>query len=253
MRDSTKGALLLASLLLGVVVSGLIAHRHARQRKAAEARALLLEGRADALLEREAAAKAATAEADRKAEGWRQEVAHLRAALAVRPLPSAPQPVPADASASLVVRGIQDLGLHPEPLAGPLALGLTLPDGRTVLQWGREAQRIPAYVARLGVLEDLARAQEGATSALLQRADSADDALAAADARAAAQAQRAEALQEAMRLQPGDRPWSAGLLVGIDAFGARRTGAYASRAWGPVQVQVVVLGNVAAIGGGIRF
>jgi hypothetical protein len=262
MTDATKAAILLGALTLTAIVGGLYGAHQSAAKAAALHRAAIAEGEARASQQAETQAKAERAAAQQVAATQLQRVADLERQLAQHPAPPPAQPVPPDAPAALVVAGLSGLGLHPRLLGEavkdslttePLALGLTLPDARTTLQWGREAQRVPPLAARLGALEALAQAQEGATSALLQRADAADRATSAADARADAEHRRAEALQQALHLTPVDRPWTAGLLVGLDTTGTRRAGAYLSRSWGPIHAQVVVLGNTAAVGGGIRF
>jgi len=195
---------------------------------------------------RESQAKASAKASGELAEDRLREVERLRGQLASRPTPPPAEPVAPDASAADVAAGLSGLGLRPVLLGGDPALGLNLPDGRTILGWGREVQRVPPLVARLETLEQLAQAQEGATSALHRQAADLAAALKASD-----EGREAER-RIARRLAP-DRPWAAGLLVGVDTTGTRRLGAYASRSWGPAQFQVVVMGNQAAIGGGFRF
>ena len=253
MTDATKAAILLGALTLAALGGGAFGVHQAKGKAAALHQAAIAEGERNAAQQAETQAKADKTAAQQVAAAQLQRVAELEHQLAQHPMPPPAQPVPPDASADLVVAGLQGLGLHPKPLGGDLALGLDLPDSRTTLTWGREAQRVPPLAARLEALETMTTAQEGATGALLQRADAADRASAAADARADAEHRRAEALQRALHLTPVDRPWSAGLLTGLDTNGVRRAGAYLSRSWGPIQAQIVVLGNTAAIGGGVRF
>jgi hypothetical protein len=254
MTDATKAAILLGTLTLSAVLAGVFGVHQARAKVAALRRAVIAEGEARASQQSETQAKAERAAAQQVAATQLQRVADLERQLAQHPAPPPAQPLPPDASVSLVLAGLHDLGLHPGQITlHDLALGLSLPDARTTLQWGREAQRAPALAARLETLESLTQAQEGTTNALLQRAEAADRATSAAEARADAEHRRAEALQQALHLTPVDRPWTAGLLVGLDTTGQRRAGAYLSRSWGPVHAQVVVLGNTAAIGGGICF
>jgi len=148
------------------------------------------------------------------------------------------------------VAGLQGLGLTPHLLDAGLALNLS--DGRTTLGWGREALRVPGLQLRVAALEGLSAAQGEQAQALRQAQAATSQALEAADTRADAQQRRAEALQRAIDLRP-DRRWTAGLLVGADATATRHLGAYASRSWGPVHLQIVYLANTAAIGGGFRF
>lgn len=257
MTDATKASILLGALALAALGAGAFGVHQSRAKADALQQAAIAQGEAHAAQQAEAQAKADRAAAQQVAAEQLRHVADLERQLAQRPMPAPAQPVPPDASADLVVAGLQGLGLHPQllgsGLAPDLSIGLTLPDSRTTLSWGRESQRVPALAARLETLEALRQAQEGATSALLQRAEAGDRATAAADARADAEHRRAEALQQALHLTPVDRPWSAGLLVGLDTTGTRRAGAYLSRSWGPIQAQIVVLGNTAAVGGGIRF
>ena len=260
MTDATKASILLGVLALAVAVSVGVAIHESRGRAAAQVEAKKQEGRADAAGEREAQAKTAKAAAEQLAARALGEVARLKAVAAQHPAPPAAQPVPPDATADLVVAGLRDLGLRPgllgapaaPDLALPLSIGLTLPDSRTALAWGHEAQRVPPLSERIAALEQLAQAQEGATSALLQRAEAADQATAAADTRADAEHRRAEALQRAVDLNPL-RHWAPGVLVGVDDTGTRRVGAYLQWSSGPIHAEVVVLNNTVAIGGGIRF
>lgn len=216
----------------------------------AEANALRMEGRADAADRREAETKKQKAAAEQVAAERGREVARLKAERDALPPDPGPHPVPADASRELVVGGLRGLGLSPQVLAADPPLGLTLQDGRTVLGWG---VRLGPLQSRLNATLALSAAQEHEVEALKASAAATDAALAACDDGRAAQAARAESLAEALRRRPVDRLWSVGGLVGVDTSGARRFGAYVTRAWGPVQVQVVVVGNHAAVGGGIRF
>lgn len=202
--------------------------------------------RAEDAIKREAKAKTQAAEAGRLASVRLDEVERLRQELGKRPVPPPPDPVDPNASAVSVAGDLQGLGLRPVLLGEDPALGLALADGRTVLTWGRQAQRVPPLVARLETLEELGRAQTSAAEALRLQVSGLGTALAACDEGRDAERQRAKSLAP-------DRPWSVGLLVGIDTTGTRRVGAYVSRAWGPIHVQGVVLGNQAALGAGFRF
>lgn len=251
MTDATKASILLGTLILAALAGGGSAAWQASRARAALHQAAIHEGRALEAQQAEAAAKADRAAAQQQAKAQAARVAELERQLAHRPVPPPAEPVPADAPAALVVAGLQGLGLQPRLLVDGLAL--SLPDGRTVLGWGREAARAPALALRLSTLEDLAQAQRDQIGGLTDMIGATDRALIAADARAQAQQGRAEALEVALKHSPSDRPWSAGLLVGLDASATRRAGVYLTRSWGPVQLQVTVLGNTAALGGGIRF
>jgi len=249
-----KGKIILACILVAVFVAACLVYRHQELRaQAAEAQALIFLGREKAALDAETKAKTEKAVAQQVVDAKTQRVAELEAVLAKHPSPPPAQPVPIDANAPDVVAGLQVLGVHPSLLGADPAIGLNLPDGRTVLGWGREALRVPQLDARVGSLEDLSRAQADQAQAMKDQAAKADEALAAADARAVAATGRADSLQTALNLRPVDRPWSAVALVGLDAMGARHYGGGVSRSWGPVHVDVIVLGNMAAVGGGIRF
>lgn len=152
---------------------------------------------------------------------------------------------------AIQVAGLQQLGLHPQPLAEGLALPLT--DGRTALTWGREVLRVPGLEARLTTLEDLIRAQGDQVAAKDQQLAATDRALAASEAETAAQHRRAEALQRAVNLAPRWRPTAVGLIAGLDETGTRRLGAYLSRTWGPVEVGALYLNRTAGVTAGIRF
>ena len=246
--------IILAAVTVGIFLGACQVYRSQTLRvQAAEAAALVFQGRESAAIERETAAKTEKAVAEQLVEAKTQRVVELEGALAKHPSPPAAQPVPIDASASDVVVNLQVLGIHPKLLSADPAIGLNLPDGRTVLGWGREALRVPDLAARLDALGDLSHAQADQAQAMKDQAAKADEALAAADARAVAATGRADSLQTALKLSPKDRPWAATALVGMDTTGARRLGASVSRAWGPVQIQIVILGNTAAVGGGIRF
>ncbi len=254
MTDATKAALLLGTLALGLVVAGGVAVHQRNQRNQALHQAAVMEGVAHAAQQAEAQAKADRTAADLREEASQRQVARLEAELARRPVPPPAQPVPVDAPATVVVAGLQGLGLHPHLLgAGPAVIGLELPDGRTTLGWGREALRVPGLTARLATLEELAQAQAQHSDAQAQQLAAADRTITAADARADAQAQRAASLQRAIDLTPRWRPTSAGLVVGVDSAGTRHLGAYLTRSWGPVEVGALYLDRHAALMGGIRF
>ena len=175
-----------------------------------------------------------------------QRVTQLEAALAQHPAPPKAKPVPADATAQEVASGLTALGVKPLVQAGDYPLGLRLPDGRAVLGWGREALRVPGLEARGAALDEL----HTADVAVLSKTN---DALSAADTRATAESKRADASDKALAKAPLDKPWAVGLLTGYDTTGARKFGAYVNGSYGPVQGQIIVLGNSAAIGAGFRF
>lgn len=242
------GAGIAALALIGVGVWRDRAQSH--RADMAEARALKQEGRADAAENREAQAKVEKAAAEQVAAQWSREVARLRAERDALPPDPGPQPVPADAPVQVVAGGLRSLGLNPQVLGVDPALGLSLQDGRTALGWG---VRLGPVEGRLESTLLLSEAQAKEAEALRARAEADEAALAACDEGKAAQASRADFLAEALRRRPVDRLWSVGGLVGMDTSGALRFGAYVTRAWGPAQVQLVVIGNQAAIGGGFRF
>lgn len=253
MTDATKASILLGALALAAMSGGAFGLVQRYQKQAAIVEAQRQASIAEKAGAAEAIHKAARAAAEQQAQAALQDVARLKTQVAAHPVPPAAEPVPADASAGVVVAGLQSLGLTPEPIQAPLAVGLTLPDGRTVLQWGREAQRIPPLVARLGALETLAQAQEGATSALLRQQAATDQALTAADTRADAQQRRAELLQRAIDLTPRWRPTAAGVIYSMDATGARHLGAIITRTWGPIEVGALYLNNQAGVIAAYRF
>jgi hypothetical protein len=207
---------------------------------------LALEGERDAAKRARAQALESAAEAGRLAEARGQEVIRLRAQFRNLPQDPGPRPVDPDATSAALVAELGGLGIRAALLDAPLALGLTLGDGRTVLFWGREARRIPFLAARLGTLEELALAQEGATGALHQQVADLTTAYRSCEV-------QLETERRLARLKASDRPWSAGALLGFDPSGQRHLGAYVSRSWGPIQVQVAIVGDRAAVGGGIRF
>lgn len=251
MTDAAKARLLLGGLFLAIVASGAFAYIQNRRADAAERQAAVHLGRADAAAEREAQAKAAKAAADQLVRQREAEILALHAQLAQHPAPPPARPVPPDAPAGLVVAELQGLGLAPRLL--PDGLALSLPDGRTTLGWGREAQRVPQLAARLGILEELTRAQADQAEASRRRGEAADQAIAEADARADAQERRAEALQRAIDLRPRWRPSAAGVIVGVDSTGSRHLGAYATHAWGPLEVGALYINRTAGLTAAIRF
>ena len=262
MTDATKATLLLGALALAAVSGGIYGWVQSRGRTAALHQAAIAEG--EALAERQAKekAKAERAAADQVAKAQTLRVAQLQAELDRHPRPAPAQPVPADAPVAVVVAGLQQLGLRPQPL-GPAvkdsltaqtpALALTLPDGRTVLAWGRDALRVPGLEARLDTLQDLTRAQADQAAAKDQQLAATDRALAASEAEAAALRRQAAALQRAVDLTPRWRPRAAGLIVGLDAQGQRHLGALASYTLGPVEVGGLYLNHTAGAYAAIRF
>lgn len=193
----------------------------------------------DAAKQAEEVAMEKAQESGRVADGWRAEADALRGKLAGLPKDPGHRPVPSNASAPVVVRGLVGLGVNPVPDRADV--NLTLKDGRTVLGWGYEAQRVGPLVARLETTTALAEAQERENDALRDRGDHLESAVKAADA-------QVEAL---IRMQ--DRRWSAGLLMNLDLSGRRRFGGYASRNIGRIQALAVVEQDRASIGAGWRW
>jgi len=251
MMAATKASILLGSLLAVALAGGAYGVHQSRAKEAALHQAAVAEGEARAERQAKEKAQADRAVADQLAAAQTQRVAQLQAELARRPRPTPAEPVPSDALVAVVVAGLQQLGLHPQPLAEGLAL--TLPDGRTTLAWGREYLRVPGLEARLTTLEDLTRAQGGQASAKDQQLAATDRALAASEAETAAQRRRAEALQRAVNLTPRWRPASAGVVAGLDETGTRRLGGYVSYSWGPLEVGALYLNRTAGVIAGIRF
>lgn len=194
----------------------------------------------------EDAHKAELSAAKALAEERGREVQRLKGLLASLPADPGPAPVPPDLKPEPLLAELESLGLHPVRLGDPLAVGLTLPDGITTLEWGRQALRVGPLSARVEAYGALVSAQEGENTALHLSLTASGKALEAADRRAAL-------LSRELDRRGPVRPWSAGLLAGVDLTGGRRWGAYVSRSFGPVDVQAVVLGNQVALGGGIRF
>ena len=259
MTDATKAGILLGALALAAAGGGTYGWVQARGRASALHQAAIAEGEARAERQAKETAKADRAAADQVAQQQTQRVAELQAELDRRPRPAAATPVPADAPVVVVVAGLQQLGLHPQPLADGLAptlgltLGLTLPDGRTTLGWGREALRVPSLEGRLATLEDLARAQADQAAAKDQQLAATDRALAASEAETAAQQRRADNLQRAVDRTPRWRPRAAGLIVALDSQGQRHLGALASYTLGPVEVGGLYVNHTAGAFAVIRF
>ena len=225
-----------ALVLLGLLVAY---HIKTVEGEVAKAQSALLKTAGEAALVREQEAKSQLAPLT-------QRVAQLEAVLVQHPIPPKARPVPINATAQEVASGFTELGLKPIVQLGDYPLGFLLADGRTALGWGREALRVPGLEARGAALEDL----HAADVAVLSKTS---EALSAADARAEAETRRADASDKALAKAPLDKPWSVGLLTGYDTTGARKFGAFATGAYGPIQGQVMILGNSAAIGAGFRF
>ena len=251
MTDATKAAILLGALVLAAVAGGTYGWMQARSRAAALHQAALAEGEAYAERQAKEKAKADRAAADQVAQQQTQRVAELQAELDRRPRPAPAQPVPADAPVAVVVAGLQQLGLRPQPLADGLALNL--PDGRTTLGWGREALRVPGLEGRLATLEELTRAQVAQAAAKDQQLAATDRALAASEAETAAQQRRADNLQRAIDRTPRWRPRAAGLIVALDSRGQRHLGALASYTLGPVELGGLYVNHTAGAYAVIRF
>ena len=262
MTDATKASILLGTLVLAALVGGGAAAWQARAKAQALHQAAVQEGVAHAALQAEAKAKADKAAAEQVVQQTAARVAELERRLAQHPAPAPAVPVPADAPAAVVVAGLQGLGLAPQVLgpavkdsltAQPMALALNLPDGRTILGWGRQAMRVPGLETRMGDLETLTAAQRDQAYAMETRQAAADRALAAADNRAAANQHRAEALQLAIDRTPRWRPRAAGLIAAMDAQGQRHLGALASYSFGPVEIGGLYVNHTAGAFAVIRF
>ncbi len=253
MTGTTKAALLLGALVLAAVSGGVYGVIQARGRAAAIHQAAVLEGVIHTTQQSETTAKTDCATAWQLVRARDQDVARLQAQLAQHPRTGPAQPVPPDASAALVMAGLQSLGLQPQIRDDPLPITLTLSDGRTTLAWGREALRVPSLTARMTTLDDLTRAQAEQSAAQRQQQAATDRALEAADARADAQAERAGNLQRAIDLTPRFRLRSAGVIISMEPNGTRHLGAYATRSWGPIEVGALYLNNQAGVIAAYRF
>ncbi len=251
MTNATKASLLLGTLLALALGSGAWGVYQSRGKAAALQRAAIAEGESHAAAQAETAAKADKAAAQRMVQQQAARLAQLEHQLQQHPHPAPAVPVPADAPASVVVAGLQSLGIHPNLLGDGLAL--TTPDGRIVLGWGREALRVPALEARMGDLESLTAAQRDQAAALETRQAATDRALAAADARAYASERQAQALQRAIDLTPRWRPNAVGLIGALDFQGQRHLGVTVSRSFGPVEVGALYLNRNAGVMAVIRF
>lgn len=245
-----KPALILGGLVLALIVgSGYLGRQVIRAR----AEAKILKEVSLAAQQREATAKAQATAHGAEAADWRRKCDYLQHRLDTLPRDPGPHPVAPDASADSVLAELRGLGLNPQPLGDPLALGLALGDARTTLGWGYQAQRVEPLAARLEATTALAHAQEGQVSALRYQVGSLGSALSACDDRATAETRRADLLDGALRRMGTPRYWSAGLLVGMDTEAKRHLGAYVAWSYKAVDLHAVVINNTAALGGGIRF
>ena len=255
LTDATKATLLLGALALAALAGGAYGIHQSRGRAAALHQAAVAKGEARAERQAKEAAQADRAAADQVSAAQTQRVAQLQAELDRRPRPAPAQPVPADAPVAVVVAGLQQLGLRPQPLGpdGPLALGLTLADGHTTLGWGREALRVPGLEARLATLDDLTQAQHHQAVAKDQQLAATDRALGASEAESAALRRQTAALQRAVNLTPRWRPTGVGLIGGLDEGGRRHVGAIVSHSWGPVEVGALYLNRNVGVSAVYRF
>jgi hypothetical protein len=251
MTDATKASILLGALALAVVIAGAFGVHQARAKAAALHRAAIAEGETHAAQQSETQAKADRATALQLVAQRDAEVARLRAQAAAHPSPKPAEPVPPDAPITTVVAGLQSLGLHPQGLGEGLAM--SLPDGRTILIWGRESLRVPGLTSRIGALETLSDAQAQQVEAQRQQQVAADRALAMADSRADLEHRRAEALQRAITLTPRLRSKSAGVIYSMEPNGSRHIGAIVTRAWGPIEAGALYLNNQAGVFAAYRF
>lgn len=251
MTNSTKASILLGALVLAALAGGAYGVLQSQGKAAALHRAAVAEGEANAERQAKEKAQADRAAANQAEERQARRVADLEAELARRPRPAPADPVPDDAPVAVVVAGLQQLGLRPQPLGEGLAL--TLADGRTTLAWGREYLRVPGLEERLGALEGLTRAQGDQAAAKDQQLAAADRTIAASEEESAALRRQTVDLQRAVDLTPHWRPTSAGVIVGLDETGTRRIGAYITRSWGPVEFGALYLNRNAGVMAGIRF
>ncbi len=223
----------------GAVVLALIAAASWQQRRyaVAVAQAEAEKEVARAALQRETQAKAQAAE-------WKLKAESIQTHLDTLPPDPGPRPIDPSASVLVVADGLRSLGIAPVLLGD--GLGLTLPDARTTVNWGREAQRVGPLVARLETTTALALALHSQASDLTT-------ALGACDERAASEQRRADALDRALKATGAPRNWTAGLLVGVDTDARRHLGAYVGWSYKAVHVQAITINNTVALGAGYRF
>lgn len=223
----------------GAVVLILIAAASWQQRRYTQARA-------EAQAEREVSRAALQRETQAKAQAteWKLKAESIQAHLNTLPADPGPRPIDPSASVLVVAAELRGLGLTPALLGD--GLGLTLPDARTTVNWGREAQRVGPLAARLETTTALAQALHSQASDLTT-------ALGACDERAASEQRRADALDRALRATGAPRNWTAGLLVGMDTDARRHLGAYVGWSYKAVHVQAITINNTVALGAGYRF
>lgn len=252
-RLGIKGMVLLGAL--GLALAGGIAFVAHQQHKLAqgEVERKALKEVARAAGERETAAKAETAVAKDAEARALAKAREAQARLDALPHDPGPRPVSPDAPVSLVVSELRGMGIAPVVLGENPALGMTLPDSRTVLFWGREAQRVGPLAARLEAATALAQAQAGVADTRLQQVASLTTALDAADLRASAQERRADSAEADLRRVGKLRPWTVGGLVAVDVDGRQHLGAYVSWSYRAVNVHAVFVNRTVAVGAGIRF
>lgn len=169
----------------------------------AETNASEAKGEARAAGWREAEAKDQARMAEQTAEAHRLEAVRLRALLERLPKDPGPKPVSADASVQLVADELATLGVRPGLFLD--GLKFTIIDSRTVLGWGREAQRVEPLAGRLAAAMALTTAQEGENTALRLQVEAQHSAIVACDDRASAIQRQADALQVALATERKDK------------------------------------------------
>jgi hypothetical protein len=242
-------------IAMAVVLLGFLAYvrNEHTQRIASEAKAKVYQEESHAAKQRETQATACADASGVLAAKWEREYGDLKSKFTALPPDPGPHPVPPNVPAEDIIRELHGLGLAPVRVGDSVALGLSLPDARTTLGWGREAQRVGPLAERLDVCMALTRAQEGATGALHSQVDGLQSALLACDDRATAEQRRADASQDALRRTGTPRNWSVGLLVGLDTQAQRHLGAYVGYSYRAVEVKALFINNTGALGAGIRF
>lgn len=219
----------------------------------ARAKAAVYQEESRVAKEHQAQAIARADASGRLAAQWEKDYRAIKQKMDALPPDPGSNPVPPDAALGYLVREFQGLGLNPFHVGDPAALGLSVPDARTTLGWGREAQRVVPLAERLEASLSLTRALEGAQGALHSQVNELQVALGACGDGFLAEQRRANLLDEALRRQGLPRNWRVGVMHGIDLDGRRHFGAYLGWNYRAIDLQAVYLNRTAALGGGIRF